>query len=375
MASFKRKCFYLSGFDPRGAPHYHRLYSEQMEKHARLGGETISVSRRRAINDSIAGWQVVNTTAGVETDYYNLRWDDLVRTAWIREPIRLVMKGLATYWRYLTRSDWPKVLALPRHPLTTLYYPLAAMLLIPLLLTAVATGLLAIALPLKWALPIAILIGVGGSIPLLVRLRALWLVRLYVFNDALARGRDFRGMNQRLDDFVEAIAEALAGDADEVLVVTHSNGSIIAVPLMDRLIARLGGQVPAKFALVTFGQCIPLVALRRDAGGYREKIRAIAATAFRWYDISFPADGACYAMVDPFALGQPETVNASLDLMSPRFFAFYEDGVYQALRKQKYELHFDYLRCQDRISPISLPSLTAGPRPIAESVAAFRAIP
>ncbi|WCT75334.1 hypothetical protein PQ455_08990 [Sphingomonas naphthae] len=375
MASFKRKCFYLSGFDPRGAPHYHRMYAEQVEKHGRLAGETITVSRRRTINESIAGWQVVNETAGVETDYYNLRWDDLVRTAWIREPIRLVVKGLATYWRYLTQSDWPRVLALPRHPLTTLYYPLAAMLLIPLLLILLATGLLAIALPLKWALPIAILAGVAGAIPLLIRMRALWLVRLYVFNDALARGRDFRGMDERLDGFVEAIAEALASDADEVLVITHSNGSIIAVPLMDRLIARMGGTLPAKFALVTFGQCIPLVALRRDAGGYREKIRAIAATDFHWYDFSFPADGACYAMVDPFALGEPKVVNATMHLLSPRFFAFYEADVYQALRKQKYELHFDYLRCQDRISPASLLSLTAGPRPIAESVAAFRAIP
>lgn len=371
MATFKRKCFYLSGFDPRGAPFYHRSYTEQAAK--RPG---IAVGKRRNLGEGLAAWDVRNEVEDVETTYTCLRWEDLVSRAWIRDPGKLVAKGLATYWRYLTRSDWPRVLALPRDPLTTLYYPLAAMVLVPLLIALVVGVLAGLLLPWWAALALGLLAGGLLAIPVLVRMRALWLVRLYVFNDALARGRPIAGLDARLDLFADAIEAAVrAGDADEVLLITHSNGSILAMPLMERLLDRFGGTMPVGFAVVTLAQCIPLVALRRDAEAYRAQIRRVAAGRFRWFDIGFPPDGACYALVDPFALGRPEAQAAELELSSPRFFLFHEKGPYEALRKQKYELHFEYLREQPIPSPLGHIAMTAGRRTVAEALAAFRALP
>jgi hypothetical protein len=72
VQKFKRKVFYLGGFDPRGVRFYHQLYREQAGRYDRLTGEGVTVGGRRAgpagsVVSTI--WSVDNEQAGVETDY------------------------------------------------------------------------------------------------------------------------------------------------------------------------------------------------------------------------------------------------------------------------------------------------------------------
>src|SRR3546814_18686335 len=60
MEKFKRKRFYLGGFDPRGVRFYHQMYCEQAESYARLSGEAVEVSARRSGPASSARWTVTN---------------------------------------------------------------------------------------------------------------------------------------------------------------------------------------------------------------------------------------------------------------------------------------------------------------------------
>ena len=60
--------------------------------------------------------------------------------------------------------------------------------------------------------------------------------------------------------------------------------------------------------------------------------------------------------------------------LNPRFYKFYDAANYHSGLANKYEVHFDYLRVGDRVSPLDYPSLTATARPIADSVAAFEAL-
>ena len=48
MEKFKRKVFYLGGFDPRGVSFHHQMYREQAAQYARLSGERVEVSAGRA---------------------------------------------------------------------------------------------------------------------------------------------------------------------------------------------------------------------------------------------------------------------------------------------------------------------------------------
>jgi hypothetical protein len=143
--------------------------------------------------------------------------------------------------------------------------------------------------------------------------------------------------------------------------------------LMARLLERHGGTLPANFVLVTYGHCIPLIACRRDATGFHARLRYLSAKDFRWIDIGSPPDGAAFFGANPLLLVGPAP-RPRIDLLSPRFHRFYTPETYHKGWRNKYEIHFDYLRVGDRVSPLDLPSLTASARGIEASVLAFRAI-
>jgi hypothetical protein len=94
MEKFKRKVFYLGGFDPRGVRFYHQMYREQAATYTRLSGEHVEVSARRSGPASSAIWTVTNNSAGVETDYEFLRWEDLVgKVAGYHHPLPAAARG------------------------------------------------------------------------------------------------------------------------------------------------------------------------------------------------------------------------------------------------------------------------------------------
>lgn len=373
MAGFKRKVFYVGGFDPRGVRFYHSLAAEHVRRYAALTGEPATVSTRRNAGPLRTDWTIGNPARDVETGYSFLRWDDIVRTAWIRNPFTLAIRAFHAYRANLRHLDFETGKKLGKGPLVTLFYPAILTVVLPLLITLLIWGAGSIWLPGWLALIIGIIAAALISPPLLNRVHAPWLLRFFVFNSELGGGEAHPAIEARLDAFADEIASSLDGRWDEILLLTHSNGSILSVPLMVRLLERRGGQLPVNFALVTMGHCIPLVACRRDATRFHEQLRYLAAHDFRWIDIGSPPDGAAYHGVNAMAIVAPDP-RPRVELLSPRFHLFYNPETYHKGYANKYEIHFDYLRIGDRISPLDFPSLMTADRPIDASVAAFREI-
>jgi hypothetical protein len=368
---FRRRIFYLSGFDPRGARFYHAMHREQIAAHAAKTGEDIAVSARtRGAGDTV-DWTVENRSGQVLTRCSFLRWDDLVARAWVKGPLHLGWKTACAYGGYARHHDWKSYWRLGKGPFVTTIYPLLAITLLPLLMALPLAALAAIVFPVWLASVITLVAGIALSRPLIGKIRAFWLIRLFIQNHAVARDGFDQDTLARLDSLAESVAAALVGDEDEVLLVAHSNGSIMAVPLLLRLIARHGRALPEKFTLVTLGHCIPLLSCRRDAAAFHAMERELAGHAFNWIDIGSPPDGAAFNMVEPLAPASDHGA-IRLTLLTPRFYKFYNPETYHAGFANKYEIHFDYLRSGDRVSPIDFPSLTASPHPIAEAVATFR---
>ncbi|HEV7291547.1 MAG TPA: hypothetical protein VGN79_04440 [Devosia sp.] len=369
MAVLKRKIFYIAGFDARGARYYHHLLDEQLASHAAKTGERITVSPRTHGSRMRDDWAVENATAGVSTAFTFLRWDDLVRVAWVRNPLTLAWRTLWAYLQMLGQLDFARLRPMGRGQLVTFLYPLLLAVVLPAVIALAAFGLLVSFVSVTMAAALAVAIGLAGAVPLLRRVHAPWLIRFYIFNAGIAKGWP-AALDARLDDFVDAIASEVDG-YDEVLLVTHSNGSILAMPVMDRLLARWQGVAPAGFALVTLGQCIPLLACRRDAALFRDTLGRVAQGDFRWIDIGSPPDGAAYHGVNPLLI-HADTARPRVELISPRFHLFYDPATYHRGLRNKFEIHFDYLRSGDRVSPVDLPSLTTAPRPIDDAVDAVR---
>ena len=372
MAGFKRKVFYVGGFDPRGVRFYHSLADEQVKRWAALTGEPATVSTRHTVSDTRVDWTVANPAQDGLTEYSFLRWDDIVRDAWIRNPFALAARAFRAYRDNIRFLDFATGKKLGKGPLITLFYPAVFTLAFPLIAALPIALIAAIWLPWWAAMLIGLVLGIAIARPLLVKMHAPWLLRFFVFNSELGGGEADPRIEARLDAFADEIAASLGEDWDEILLLTHSNGSILSVPLMVRLLARVGGKLPEKFAFVTMGHCIPLVACRRDAKRFHEQLRTLAAHDFRWIDIGSPPDGAAYSGVNPMALVSPET-KPRLELLSPRFHLFYNPDTYHKGYANKYEVHFDYLRTGDRVSEIDWPSLVATNRPIDRSIAEFKA--
>ncbi|MET0363911.1 MAG: hypothetical protein ABW169_04595 [Sphingobium sp.] len=366
---FKRKVLYLGGFDPRGARFYHQLCAEQI---ARLDGDaTASVSDPRRKNGNVH-WTVEARDGSYSTAHEFLVWDDLVRHHWIKEPFRLLSHGLAAYGHFVRQIDWKTARIVPRGSKFTLFYPGASMLLAPLLIMVVLGALLSLLLPVWAALPLALAAGVAATPTILRRVHSLWLLRFIIFNDLLARDATGEALRERMVKFAQQIDAALDEDWDEVLFLTHSNGSVLAVPVLAALLGRRQGVLPDHFSAVTLGGTIQLIACRRDAVRYGIELDTLATGQFRWLDIGSLTDGACIPLVDP-CLRRPVTRPAGLVQFSPRWFRYSDPATYRAQRRDKYETHFNYLRRLDRPSPLDYVGLTCGARPLPESIAAFEA--
>jgi len=372
MPAFKRKIFYLSGFDPRGARFYHQLLAEQAELHNRNAGTAITVGKRRREPPHSAAWTVEDKNAEIETDYIFMGWDDIVRTHWVKNPIALLKRSASAYWNFTRLLDWPIVKTFPFGVRFAFYYPGVSAILLPILFGILLCLPLAAWLGWRWGLLAAAVIGVAVAMFVIKKVQGFWLLRFIIFNDTLAGDRLPADVDARMAEFADQIRASLDEDWDEILFVTHSNGSIMAVPIMKRLLDSTGGALPDRFSLVTLGSCIALIGNRKDSKRFHGLLETVGQGDFRWLDIGSITDGACIAGIDPcISCAQPR--RARLFQTSPRWFKYCDPASYQARRRNKYETHFDYLRTFDRISPLDYIALVGGARPLQQSIEAFRA--
>ncbi len=382
----RRMVFYLSGFDPKGPAHYHRLYLEQAALAAQVGGYEVGVGRRRKTWEHGAAWSVdwrstpADGAAGpvtVRTEVEFLRWDDIVRNHWSRDPLVLARDLLGTSWLYLRSGALWRMLRLSWPPVVALVVPLLVLLgLIASLPLALLAGWWAAAASGSWlagsAAGLALLAAATGLAWLAEqRMNMQWLLRSYAFTGRQGT-RGWPRLEARLDAFAQRIvtrlgeAAADGGEAvDELLVVAHSSGSIMATSVLARACAldpKLG-QRGAQLSLLTLGQWNPLLSSLPSAQRFRtETARLGSRSDLDWVDFTAPPDGCCFALTDPVAAaGATASRPGHPKLLSPRFAALFSPDSYRAIRRDRFRLHFQYLMAGERAGDYDYTAITAGP--------------
>ena len=101
----RRHVFFVSGFDPKGAAHYHRLYRTQAALQGTVTHTVYEVSDRKQGDNGNAVWTV--RSGDTETVYEYVRWDDIVRSHWPRGAWQVLMRSVRVYGLLLTM---PKLL-------------------------------------------------------------------------------------------------------------------------------------------------------------------------------------------------------------------------------------------------------------------------
>ena len=385
----KRHVFYLSGFDPRGPAFYRRLYASESAQQSALNGITLALGKSSKPSKLSSAWTIQASVAGqaVETRYEFLRWDDLVRKYWQRNELRIVLDFCRVFamcvangmlWRFL-KTAWP--------PFVAAVVPF--LLIMATLSLAIGAGALAayavtaadLSSWLSWAA------GLGAFAAVLQlgrrmerRMNSFWLLRIYAFTEQQACDK-LLDLEARLDSFaLQLVAQASAAQDDEILLVGHSTGSIMAVSVLARALEldpNLVSRGP-RISLLTLGQCIPLLSFWPRAERFRRELaRVFEARQIDWVDVTAPTDGACFALVDPVAatgITRPENAAPGTEpsaqprpkLLSARYATLFTPKTYAAMRRDWYRHHFQYLMAGEKAGDYDFFAITAGNQTLGE---------
>ncbi len=375
-AVFRRRVFYIPGYDPFPPRRYRELYRREGAEQARLQGYALTLAPKTG--GGAFGWAVEGTVEGRQTraEVDVLVWSDIVQAS--------MGGGIATTYRQLFRTAWTyigsgalfRLMRLRKGPVIAALYPVI-FLLVQLGL-ALAAGWLAGRLIL-WLLPgtagLVIAWAAGLMLAWIVlrgfreldnRVFAYYLMHDYAYT-AREGGAYPAELEVRLAAFRAAISAALAGPCDEVLVIGHSSGAHLAVSILADMIREgLPGRRPA-LSFLSLGQVVPMVSFLPRAGRLRADLRYLSAQDdLTWVDVTAPGDGCAFALCDPVAVSgvAPEGQRWPL-ILSAAFTKTLSPARWRALRWRFFRLHFQYLCAFDnlpgRADDYDYFRITAGP--------------
>lgn len=360
----KRLVFHVGGYDAMPPRAVHQRFARELRRFEGTWSVTASVSPA-SIEASEASWRV--TASGpnwcVETDFHLVRWDDFI-AAEDRRPIwRQVPLGCLAFldfvaggalWGYL-RTNW-------RY---------AGFFLYPFVVTAIMAALAALAG--SWAAEAARsqLVGLtAGILTLSILLRwpgrQLHLTRLlgdWIFSRAYLRDGD-PVLGQRLDAAAEAIATAARNsEADEILVVGHSLGAVLAVDLLDRVL-RLNpalGRAGARFAFVAIGSSILKIGLHRSAHRFRAAVARVAsAPGVFWAEYQALTDVMNFYKSDPVAVMGLKTARHPA-VRVVRLRRMLDPLAYRRIRRNFLRVHYQFVSANDRRAAYDYFMMVCGP--------------
>lgn len=364
----QRQVFYIPGFDPRGILFYHRLYRQEAAKQSAINGMTIHVGDRQRWSEVSYGWEIHAKEQGRQTTtrYELLAWDDIVRAHWPKHYSQLLSETFLVIKSYLMTGVICKMGKLTWTSILTGSYPI--LFVIGTLLATITAGYFTwyFSSPALGMLP-ALIPGIMISAILLKlsqtwgsKINAFWLLHNYAFAARWGSGY-IPEHEKRLDAFADRIADAIKdADNDEIMIVGHSFGTTLAIPVIARLLAKPA--VLSNITLVTLGEVIPMISFLPNAEGYRKALKQVAESPeIIWKDFTSPVDGACFALTNPVsASGITSLPGAGPEVLSARFHTLFHPPHYRRIKRDWYRIHFQYIMSFDLSGLFDYFAITAG---------------
>jgi hypothetical protein len=370
----RRRVFYIPGYDPIHPRRYRELYRKEGAAQAALSGYRVML-RPKPVKGGY-GWLVESRIedAEVVAEMEVLVWSDIVRDSMDSGIVATYGQLLRTAWAYIGSGALWRLMRLRKGPIIAALYPifmLLAQLVLALGLGAALAAAIALVAPL-WLGGGWLGLAAGlALVPLVLRwfkardgkLFAYYLMHDYAYS-ARSNGANPPELEERMARFRQAIAQALQGGYDEVLVVGHSSGAHLGVSILADLI-RAGG-VPAQgtvLSFLTLGQVVPMVSFLPKAERLRADLNYLAARdELSWIDVTAPGDGCAFALCDPVSVSGVAPAGKRWPLViSAAFTQTLSPARWKQLRWRFFRLHFQYLCAFDRPGDYDYFRITAGP--------------
>lgn len=373
-----RRVHYFSGFDPRGAGYYHRLYRDEALKQSIHNKACLEIGSRTRRNDFVSAWEISGEWDGepTHTEYQFMQWDDLVREYWQRSSLLLWAKGMLPYLKLFCGGYWVRIRSISRPAATSGAFPLALLLVLLFLSLAVgafagfASGFLKLGFWAGLAIgSVAAGLALKAGFFFAEKLGGHWVLRTILFVHDWALGKQTQ-VDRRIDQFVDhIIAEQNQNPVDEVLLVGHSIGTMVAVDVAARVSAN-NPDHKCDMKLLTLGHCIPMLSMMDEANRFRETLKVLSrADSIPWTDVTIPPDPLCFYGLDPVKLTFGEGGNLKGPRLAvARVFRMFRAETYAKLRWNKLRLHFQYLKASELSADYDFFLTTAGPAFIDDSL-------
>jgi hypothetical protein len=359
----RRSVYHIGGYDPISPPEDSYLrFQRELKRFERTWSVKASVGAPDISPDEMK-WEI--TTEGpdwrVESQFHLVRWDDLIRSR-SHEPLwRRLPLGILAFFDFVFAG------ALRGYFRTNWQY--AVFFLYPFVLFALLVAI---------ALAIGMLAGradaLTGSIAGLATFALLlagpwrWLHLAPLFDDWIFSRDYIRGgdpaLSHRLDRIAEQIVEAAReATVDEILVVGHSLGAVLAIDLIDKILARqpaLGRGGP-RIAFISIGSSVLKIGLHRNARDFRAAVaRVAAAGGVFWGDYQARVDIMNFYGTQPTAEmalaagGGPVVRLVEIGRML-------EHSIYRKMRLRFFRLHCQFISGNDRRAEYDYFMLVCGP--------------
>ncbi len=374
--AFRRRVFYIPGYDPFHPRRYRELYRTEGAAQAAISGYDLALQPKTTKGPY--GWHVQARIGGAraDADIEVLVWSDLVKSSMERGIAGTYLQMLRTAWAYLGSGALFALMRLRKGPMIAALYPVVFLV-----------GQLGLALFAGWGIYLVAaqvhgVLGLAAGAAMVFALLDLFrrwdnkVFAYYLMHDyaytAQAGGANPPELEARMAGFRASVAQALREGYDEVLVVGHSSGAHLAVSILSDLIR--GGLAPGGPALgfLSLGQVVPMVSFLPHAQRLRGDLAYLCTRAeVTWVDVTAPGDGCAFALCDPVSVSgvAPPSGKRWPVIVSAAFTQTLSPERWKALRWKFFRLHFQYLCAFDRPRDYDYFQITAGPLTLAQRFA------
>jgi pimeloyl-ACP methyl ester carboxylesterase len=380
----RRHVLYVEGYDPRGASGFFDLFRRSCERFSRLWAPALKLQPCEIDSEDLAHWHIDmrGPSWQVDTRYDFLRLEKFIQSDMAKPPLLQALYGLGWFADDLLSTTGLRILwASWQFGLHLLYFQLLvlAWLAIPTAIAVAVAG--AVATYFGWgaagiivALAVALALAVAAFLalsPLAERSGVIQITSCWATLRRFGRGRP-TWIDHAIDVGARRVlAVAKANEADELAVIGHSTGGVIASAIVARALEldpNLGRSGP-RLVLLTLGSVMPAVALHPAAQRMRHIVANLAtAQALTWIDCQSRKDVMCFSFFDPVD-GIGVSVGAKRCnplLWRISFKDMFSPEVYGRFKWNFFRVHYQYIMAGDRPAQYDYVLLVGGPMAIAE---------
>jgi hypothetical protein len=360
----KRLVYHVGGYDLMPPEVMHRRFTRELRRFETTWSVAAQASPP-AISPDAASWTVSSEGPNwrVETDYRAVRWDDVIAAEGHQPMWRRIPRGLVAFADFVAsgallgylRSNW-------RY---------AAFFLYPYLLFALLAALAVLAgrgaAELSGSTALGLVAGLGAFVALIYG-PGRWCYLPHLFDDWIFARDYVRRPDPVLDGRLDRLAAEIAAaarqrQADEIVVVGHSLGAVLAVDLLDRALRldpNFGRTCPV--ILLTVGSSILKLGFHRGAKRLREAMARVAqAPQLFWGEYQALTDVMNFYKSDPVAAlglaGRGPLVRVV------RISRMLQPATYRRFRRNFFRVHCQFVSANDLRAAYDYFMTVCGPLP------------